>query len=360
MMSRIYLCLASLVWSWLALAAHAFAQAAPAEPPLTPQAVELQFATQPGCPSEAEFVDEVLARVRLPVKFGGSEPSIHIIVKLEQATDGARGELELRREAAAATQRDFSASSCAEVGSALALVAALTLDPNARTEALPARAASVPVTAAQAPTPAPTTSPVQPQPPSPVPPLPTPRPEPALRSRYSAWIGPVAAIGWGDAPKVLGLFGLGLGVRRISASPLSPSVQLTPLWGKTGTTGPASTTGEFSWAMGRLELCPASFRLTPASRLDPCAAAELGQLTAHGLDAAVAVPDTVQRWWLAVGATLSLHLDLSDWFFIRFGAATLFPLTRDEFVFDLPVRRVHRASAVSLGGQLGLGFQLGQ
>lgn len=346
-----------LVWVGLVLAPWASAEAAPTADAATPRAVSLQFTTQPGCPSEAEFVGEVLARVRIPLQFGVSEPAIRVVVKLEQTTEGARGELELQHDTAAPTQREFIASSCTEVGSALALVAALTLDPNARTEPLPMRAPSDPEPANVAPEPPPAPTPRPTPPPASKPP---PQAAPNVRHHYLGWIGAVAGFGWGEAPKVLGLFGLSLGVRRLGSSPLSPSLQLTPLWGKTGVSGPASPTGEFSWAIGRLEACPASFRLASLSRLDPCAAAELGQLSARSVDSAVAVPGAAERWWAAAGATLSLHVDLGDRFFVRLGGVALFPVTRDEFVFDEPVRRVHRARAISLGGQLGIGFQLGQ
>jgi hypothetical protein len=71
------------------------------------------------------------------------------------------------------------------------------------------------------------------------------------------------------------------------------------------------------------------------------------------------VPVTAARWWVAPGATLSLHASFDGWF-VRAGAVLLFPATRDEFVFREPTQSIHQASPVVVGGSLGLGFQLGE
>jgi hypothetical protein len=308
-----------------------------------------------GCPSEAQFVEQIAARVSIPVMFGGTTGTVRMLVTLAPAGEQVLGKLEVERSSAEPTRREFTASSCEEVGSALALVAALALDPNARTEPLPVRAAvsqASPLPEPEKLVTPPAVVPASAPPPSALPPSPLP-------PHYLAWIGPVAGVVAGDAPKVIGLFGLALGVRRVTSRPFSPSLQLTPLWGKTGVTGPKTTAGEFAWAMGRLEGCPVSARLSDYARLDPCAALEVGRLTARGADGQVAVPVPVERWWLAPGASVSLHLGFSGWF-VRLSGMALFPATRDEFVFLEPDRRVHQASPVIAGGSLGLGFQLGE
>lgn len=311
-----------------------------------------------GCPSEAEFVNEVTARVTRPVRFGTDGASVHMVVTLFPSGEQVTGKLEVSRASSEPTHRDFTATSCEEVGSALALVAALALDPNARTDALPVRVASSEAAAAapvaEAPPPA-----AQPQKaPAPTPAAPAKPPPPMNDTRYGYWVGMAGGGVVGAAPQPLGLVGLSLGVRGVRDRLLSPSLQLTPLWGKTGVTGPASSKGEFTWALGRLELCPVSVLLSEPLRLDPCAAVEVGRLTARGVDATV-VPVTAERWWVAPGATLSLHAHLDSWF-VRAGASAFFPATRDEFVFRDPNRSVHQASPVVVGLSLGLGIQFGE
>lgn len=310
-----------------------------------------------GCPSEAQFVDEVTARVTRPVRFGAEGAAVQMVVTLFPSGEQVTGKLEVSRAASEPTHRDFTASSCEEVGSALALVAALALDPNARTDALPVKAASTETGAAVPLAEAPPPPPVAP--PAPLAPAPAPAPPPTNSARYAFWAGAAGGGVVGAAPKLLGLIGAGAGLRVLDQRLFAPSLQLTPLWGKTGVTGPTTSKGEFTWALGRLELCPVSVRLSAPVRLDPCAALEVGRLTARGTNASVEVPVTAGRWWVAPGATLSLHASFDGWF-VRAGAVLLFPATRDEFVFREPTQSIHQASPVVVGGSLGLGFQLGE
>ena len=103
--------------------------------------------------------------------------------------------------------------------------------------------------------------------------------------------------------------------------------------------------------------CPARFALAPRLTFEPCAAAEIGSLTARGSDVGI-TPVPVERWWFAAGATLSLHLSLGSWF-ARLAALGLLPATRDEFVFHHPDRTIHQANVALVGGSFGLGFQFG-
>lgn len=331
----------------------------PPAPDSGAEQVTLTYSADPGCPTEAQFVDEIKARVRRPVSFTTSGAATHLKVQLQVGGATAMGTLEVQRPPAAATLREFTAVTCSEVGSALALVTALTLDPNALTEQLPTRRAGSAATSAPQTAPANPTSRAAPPATAPrtaVPPFNAARAAPI---RLEGWLGPVAAVVVGEAPQALGLVGLGLGARAITAGAFTPSVQLSPLWGKTGATGPAVGDGDFVWTTGRLEACPLSIGLTRRARLDPCAAVEVGRLTARGAEGAVVVSRSVTRWWVAPGASAAVHWGFEGWF-ARLGALALLPVTRDQFVFSAPDRAVHQASAVVLGAHLGLGFQLGR
>ena len=336
---------------------RAIAQPA-AEPPADaagPQQVSLHYIGEPECPSEAEFVAQVTARVRRQVHWSSAGAVVQMVVIVRHAGDHANGTLEVVQRATEPTRREFTAASCEEVGSALALVAALALDPNARTEQLPARA---PAPAPSEPEPA-----AAPVPAPEVPPPAKPRPSPApvsrptrARNSYVVWLGPTFAAAAGYASEPLVALGLSLGARAVRPG-FSPGFQLTPLWGKTGSTGPAATDGTFAWAIGRLEGCPVQVALAQPVRFEPCGVAEIGRLSARGAAADI-TPVGQERWWFAAGASLSLHLSLGSWF-ARLGAFTLLPATRDEFVFHDPERSIQQASWVVVGAALGLGFQFG-
>ena len=325
---------------------------------VAPEQVTLTYSADPGCPTEAQFVEQILARVRRRVRFAQAPEAIEMVVTLQLGGETAMGKLEVRREPGEPTRREFTGATCREVGSALSLVAALSLDPNARTEELPPAGAE--------PTGPSTTEPAAA--PAPSAPSSTRQPTPIAASlarparatpRYVGWIGPAAEVMIGEAPKPLGLLGLSLGLRAVTGRTFAPSLQLSPLWGATGATGPSSSDSAFEWGLGRLEACPVSVRLARALRLDPCAVLEVGRVRAEGDEAAVEEPVAVSRWWVAPGASTSLHWDGRGWF-ARLGGVALAPATRDEFVFSTPERRVHQASAVVVGAHLALGFQLGE
>jgi hypothetical protein len=346
-------------------AAVCFAAPAQAQPAAdasssTPQRVALRYADPVGCPGQALFVEAVNARVRRPIEWSQTATVVQMVVTIERSADQVRGKLEVARLDAEPTRREFAARTCEEVSSALALVASLALDPNARTELLlpqtPAESRQdFPTAPAPAAPPDTAVASAAAKPASPAPSEPPARPR--KRSHYLAWLGPSAEVAGGYAPEPLIGLGLGLGARRV-ASGLSPGLQLSALWGKTGTTGPSAANGSFAWAMGRLEVCPLRLQLDARLALEPCAAAEAGRLSARGADTQVDEAVTVGRWWFAAGATLALHVSLRHFFF-RFTALGLVPATRDEFVFRDPDRSVHQASPFVYGASLGLGFQFG-
>jgi hypothetical protein len=342
----------------VAIPARVAAEPAAAKPDSVTQQVSLHYLGEAGCPSEAEFVEEVTARVRRPVEWTQSGAAVQMVVIVRRAGDRASGTLEVVQRSTEPTRREFNSSSCAEVASALALVAALALDPNARTEVLPSHAQG-----AQPSAPTPEAAPVPPRASSSetkrvtrAASTPAPSRPPARGSHYLAWLGPAATVASGYASEPLVAVGLILGARAVRPG-FSPGFQLTPAWGKTGTTGPAAAGGSFSWAIARLEACPVRLALARPLTLEPCAAAELGRVSARGESTGI-VPVNAERWWFAAGATLSLHVSFGAGF-ARLGTLVLFPATRYEFVFRDPDRTIDQADVVSVGGTLGLGFQFG-
>jgi hypothetical protein len=331
----------------------------PAPAALTaPEQVELRYLGGPECPGQASFVNDVASRIRRPIEWVSQNPSIQIVIRVAQTGAHATGTLEVVGRSGEPTRREFVGSTCAEISSALALVAALALDPNARTGPLAAPAEAEPVTPpAPAVEPSPTPAPV-------MRPSPAPEREPAPRRaeaapRYRAWLGPTAGVALGYAPQPLVVLGVSLGARAAMRRGFSPSFQLTPMWGKTGSTGPSVSSGTFAYALTRLQACPTELRVVPALSFEPCVAGELGRVAARGEGSAVAVPVAVDRWWAAAGAALALHLSVGHWF-SRLETQALFPITRDKFVFRAPERQIQQADVLVYGLSLSVGFEFGQ
>jgi hypothetical protein len=319
----------------------------------------LTYEAGAGCPNEQQFVGEVNARVRLPIRWSASDSTLQMSVKLAQRSETAEfaGALQIDRQGDS-SQREFSARSCDEVASALALVAALTLDPNARTEAIAKSDVAAGVTTSKPVAVATNSSALSESETERRPAKPS-SPSPPAHERGAFWsVGATSQVVSGYAPEPLVLLGVGAGFRA-GRPPFSPGLRLTALWGRTGTTGPADGSARFEWALGRLEGCPVSFRVATRTRLEPCAGFELGRLSARGADAQVAFPVTAKRWWLAAGASLALRQSFGA-LFVRAAASMLFPIERDEFVFKNPDEQVHRPSAVGFGGDLSFGFEFGR
>lgn len=304
-----------------------------------------------GCPGSAAFHHEVAARVRRPVEWVQEGASTVVRVQLASSPAGATGQLEMTQAGGAPTRRDFSAETCAEVSSALALVVALALDPNAHTEPLLAEPSPPP----SEPPPSPVTR--DPPPVTRAPPRPSAAARAPLPPRTRFFVGPAAGIAGGYVPTGLVTLGAVLGLDAKRRGWLSPLAQLTPLWAKTGTTGPRSPHATFAWALLRVDACPTRLALGSGLMLFPCASGEAGQVSASGRDDSVDVPESRTRAWVALGPSLSLRFEADRWFFALSGGA-LAPLTRDEFVFEGPTVRIHEVPAVVFGGLLGVGMAL--
>ena len=148
-----------------------------------------------------------------------------------------------------------------------------------------------------------------------------------------------------------------LGVRSTRSDWFAPLLQLTPLWARTGTTGPESSSATFAWTLVRLDACPAHLKLSSLFALVPCVSGEAGRVSAQGRSGSVDVPDEAVRPWAALGPSLALRFNPKPWFGTLAGSA-LAPFTRDEFVFLEPRQPIHEVPAVVYGGLLGVGVEL--
>jgi hypothetical protein len=113
----------------------------------------VDYAAPSGCPDKARFIDEITRRTQLARLAGpGEQPTAVLVVKLARKNARVRGRLGLTR-GTRSSERALEGATCDEAASALALVAALAIDPLADTrpvEVLPARS-SAPSTLGSAP-----------------------------------------------------------------------------------------------------------------------------------------------------------------------------------------------------------------
>ncbi len=102
------------------------------------EAIRIAYHSGPGCPDEARFVGEVMGRTDRARRASGSEPGRTFDVSLTGEGSRSRGVLRITDAGGRVTKRDVAGETCTEVAGALALVAALAIDPQARTGTDPA------------------------------------------------------------------------------------------------------------------------------------------------------------------------------------------------------------------------------
>ncbi len=325
-----------------------------AEPTAAPSSVALDYEVPEGCPDAAFFVREVSARTSQVSFSEGSIASRSFHVRVRSAPESHVGFLRIDDARGRASERRFEAANCQEVIVALALVAALAVDPNASLAPAPADgqvsgrrpAAGQPDGAARAPE-------KQPEPPAAPPPTPPPtpppprapvaapvfdRPPPAAASDALTWsIGPAFGMLAATSPPLFSIGWLVEVERRRSG--FVPGARLMPFLGETGVTGPSGDLAEFRLIAARLEGCPLALAPSEAMRVKPCLGVDAGLLHARGVGA----PQPSQRdvFWLAALLDVDLQLAVTHGVFIEISGGPGFPITRPVFVFERPLITVH-------------------
>jgi len=246
----------------------------------------------------------------------------------------------IRQANGALDTRLVPGGSCAEVADAMALIAALAIDPMASTRPIAKPTPSTPV-AAREPTP-----PIRIR----TAPPPTPRREmPPVPWRWAAhiglamsstptpWLGPGALVGG----EVL--------------SPWGSSVRLDAIWREGGSVSTAAGEADFRALYARLAVVPVRVRWSENGTVGPWLFGEAGQLSAAGSD--TVNPKKVAVLWGAVGA--GARLDWQPLGPLVFGASGggLLPLTRDSFYFR-PDVEAHRIDAVGWAACADIGLRL--
>jgi hypothetical protein len=291
---------------------------------------ELSYAAAPSCPSEADFVAAVRARTD-KVRFV-SDPSAtqRVSVRLADGAEGPAGMLVISDGERTILHRNLAASTCGEIASALALVAALALDPDAALE--------------------------DDAPPPPPPPPPPPAPIEA----------PKAAPGGPRAPRTA--IAVGAGAERIThvlpraalaplvfvdvepgtanARVLAARLRIGLVGSSTSNDDPRPDSARFAWVALPVQICPVAAQ-TRSVALLPCASGEIGLLRARGTD--VAEPTTHTRFWSALGLAASVRLRPADGWTVEATGGVRFPLLRDRFRFD-PDERIYSPTVGSAFG----------
>jgi hypothetical protein len=303
------------------------------------------------------FVKEVSRRTRRQAT--DDVEALSFAVRVDSlAADRHRGTIVVERTSGPSSKRVVEGASCEEVMHALALVAALTIDPEGggkeRVEETPAAEGNA-ATASSAP-PAPAAIERAPN---------AEQSAPGRAPSQESGVGEVviglgahAAAHQGVAPGTLFTVPVfvELGTRRTLTPSLrarfAPAMRLGFVRGSGDRAVSGIGLASFTWTTVQADLCPLAVDVAQLS-LVPCARIELGALTGDGERIEPARSET--RLWAALAVPFTLRAALTRWLFVEIEAAPRFPLQRGRFVFQ-PDITVFRAPAVAWTAGAGAGI----
>jgi hypothetical protein len=369
--------------------------------------LQLDYAAPDGCPARARF--EQRLRARLSRHAGRARLQVRIAL----AADGAVGEISLARPHGASAVRKLTARDCEEAVDALALVAALMLEPPPQARAEGTRAASASAAprhgsrgastahgagqqdarperseasqragaAAEAEQRQGAGAEAEPEPgartagaeatsalagdatratpgpaaaaqaaaPSPRPPLPARRAAP-VRRQITLGAAALVATGVAPAARVGGAFALGLLSQRAPRFELAAHLGVRFVQAYDSERDQGHV--EMRWWSGSASLC-AGTPLGGRAGLDGCLAGELGRLHARGSD--TSLPSSSDRLWSALGPALLGRWRVLGPLSLEGGLHALFPLVRHHYV--LAEESVHSVPRLTFRGELGVLLQ---
>ena len=320
-----------------------------------PEPIAWTYRAPLDCPPAETFEREFRARTtRAELVARAADASRSFLVTLSSEPGRAVGRIEIDGPAGAVATREVAGQTCGGVVSALALVAALAVDPLATD--LPA--ADSP--AADSPA---ADSPASLQPGAGATHV-APRPRPVAmgdeeeRAGRTSRSNTVVATGL-DGGAVIGLFpnpapsvSIFGEVQLERGSVLAPSARLSLSGAVSSSAAAPPGSAKFRWLAAVLDGCPLDFRLLPVLHLTPCAFMEVGVLAGSG--AGVAMPEVESRRWLALGGSGRLRWSFFRSFFVEAQGRLEAPLARDTFVLAVPERVVVH-TVPSVLGSFGLG-----
>ncbi len=313
-----------------------------------PAHFSLDYSGPPECPSAAELVSRVHARMPDAERVASGSPHAGVeLTRTDAMFDGT-----LAWDGDTASARHFRAARCDEVIDALALAITVALA-SERASSPPTFATSAPPPTASAPPRARTAAP---PPPPVIPPAPlrraAPPAPPARRGRR--WHGAaVASLGFaGDvAPQLAPVGSLGFELRLGGTEVLSPSLRAS--LGYAHGTASDETFSGFRRIAGGLEICPLRFAArAPAIALEPCLGAlsgvQAGELSAGG---------SASAFWLSVDALARARWAPSPRWFLALWGGVEVPTILNRFSVEHSATTTRRRAFLvpQVAGIAGLG-----
>jgi hypothetical protein len=323
------------LWAPALLATVCWVAGAAAEIGAEPEPIRLTYAAAEGCPSRDAFVERLRARTTRFREALEGEPARVFTVELAAGADTSKGRLTVSARDGSSATREVKASTCEQVGAALALVVAVAIDPQALMEVAPPKSEPPPIAPPIAP---PETA------------RPTDSGSLALRTTRVA-----VGLRWDE---VSGITPLLRPVLRpffeiVGDRPgaFIPALRVSFAWTRNAHVATSSGGADFSWYVGRAEGCPVRLG-SVAMSLTSCVTFDAGALRVVGQDAPIATART--RPWVSTGLNARGSARLWRWVFAELEIGAAAPWIKDRWLFA-DGSSLHTAPPVSAWMGAGLG-----
>lgn len=290
----------------------------------------LIWSSSAGCGSARTFLAELAGRTALLREARVDEHAITLIVETFPAAAGVRGQLTVRKPDGDLTVREVPGLSCHEVESAMALIAALMVDPLAAAAEPPTDAGlrSSPATSRVDLVPAASESAWSLR----------------VEQRLTARTAIAPGLTWGQA--------VGVMLTR-EASRLRPSLGLAAHIARS-TAGAPRGRAELDWAAAQLTFCPLSVSRHDRWDARACGAFQIGRLRGTGFE--TANPATKSIVWSSAALQLEARRRLIGALWVGLEGGLMLPFSRERFYLE-PEPTLHQVPAWGAAFGLGVGLR---
>jgi hypothetical protein len=323
-----------------------------------PESVHIDYTAPADCPAATAFIGSLRARTTRFRQAAPDEEVRRFRVRVTASELTFSGSLEIHSPDGSTAVRSVDATICEEVANALALVAALAIDPNALTSKPPPATDDPAEPRAEPPTEPRADPDMDPatmrlvRPPSAAP---QPAPVPQTLSKPWQWsVGLHGHMTFRLTPS-LGYGGdLFVDAEAPPSSALGTALRLGAFFNQSDVELATGGMARFRWAAAAVEGCPVRLSV-PSWRfaLHPCLALHLGAL--HGVGRGISDPKQAWNLWSDAGLVLRLRIAATEHLIVEAQGQVMMPFTRTEFWIqhDFTPQQVY--SVPSLGAAAGIG-----
>jgi hypothetical protein len=314
-----------------------------------PESVRIDYTAPAGCPDSTAFLRSLRERTTRFQEGAQDEPVRRFLVRVRAVASSFSGGLEIRSADGRTAVRTVDAAFCDEVVSALALITALAIDPNALTGsptgAMRDQAEPTPGSAAA---PERRRSPASAALAVPVPPAAA--SEPSQPWRWSA--GLLGHTTFRVSPS-LGYGGdIFVDAEAPASSRLGPAVRMGIFLNRSDVDLPSGAAASFQWVAVEVEGCPLRWGGMRFA-IQPCLAFRLGVI--HGEGRNISRPKETVSLWSDAGPVLRLRVAVTERLLLEAQGGLMLPLHRPTFDIVDMGSSTTAYSVPRLGGSAGIG-----